>query len=84
MKMNKDERVIVLHSNTIRSLLSEGHCLAQMYYCLAQMHYCMSKVNLESNEIHDFYDRIHVDEKWFFISEATFRLHLAPGEAQLK
>jgi hypothetical protein len=44
----------------------------------------MSKVNLESNEIHDFYDKTHVDEKWFFTSEATFRLYLAPGEAQPK
>jgi len=40
----------------------------------------MSKVNLETNEIHDFYDSVHVDEKWFFISEASLRMYLAPGE----
>jgi hypothetical protein len=44
------------------------------------MCYCKSKVNLESNEIHDFYDSVHVDEKWFYISDATLRIYLAPGE----
>jgi len=73
MKLDKDDPVILPHSNAIKPLLTETHKLARVYYC-------MSKVNLETNEIHDFYDSVHVDEKWFFISEASLRMYLAPGE----
>jgi hypothetical protein len=42
--------------------------------------YCLSKVDPLEQKFHDFYNYVHVDEKWFFISEEKLRCYIAPGE----
>ena len=32
------------------------------------------------NHFHHFYDSVHIDEKWFFISEEMLPVYCAPDE----
>ena len=42
--------------------------------------FAASKLTEPENHFHHFYDSIHIDEKWFFISEKMLRVYLAPDE----
>ena len=39
-----------------------------------------SKLSEPNDHIHHFYDSVHIDEKWFFISEKQLRVYLAPDK----
>ena len=40
----------------------------------------MSRIDAATRLYNNFYQAVHVDEKWFFISEKELRLYIAPGE----
>ena len=42
--------------------------------------YAVSKYNPDDNTFHSFYNSVHVDEKWFFLTEAQLRLYIATDE----
>jgi hypothetical protein len=74
MKIDKDDNVIIPHSNAIRPTLRDDHQLARVLYSA-------DNLDIATEQYHDYYDSVHVDEKWFFITEAQLRMYLVPGEA---
>jgi len=73
MKDDKRDAVIMPVTIALKPLLTEEHKLQRVLYCC-------SKFNAAENRYHDFYDSIHIDEKWFFISEKQLRVYLAIDE----
>ena len=43
-------------------------------------HILSNKIDPVTREYDDCFQSVHVDEKWFFISEKELRLYIAPGE----
>jgi hypothetical protein len=75
LKNDDDNPVIIPHNSALRPLLSEHHKLMRTLFCI-------EKLNPVDNQYDDFYQSVHVDEKWFFITESHLRLYLVPGEAK--
>jgi hypothetical protein len=73
MKVDKNDSVIVPHSNAIKPTLDEPHKFARVLYAI-------SNLNLDTEQYHDYYDSVHIDEKWFFLTEVQLRMYLVPGE----
>jgi hypothetical protein len=73
MKEDKDNAVIVPHSNAIRPLLEEHHQFARVLHAVANL-------DAAAGRCHSYFDAVHVDEMWFFITETELNLHLVPGE----
>jgi hypothetical protein len=74
MKNDHDDCVIRPHSNAIKPTLEGHHKFARVLYAVAHM-------NLDMETYHHYYDFVHVDEKWFFLTEADLFAYLVPGEA---
>ena len=65
------------HSNAIKPLLTESNKIGRLRYCLAQI----IPATLNDNPLFDgFYNVVHVDEKWFNVTEANQRILLMPDE----
>jgi hypothetical protein len=48
---------------------------------MARLKFCLNKRG--ANGLYNsMYDRVHVDEKWFFLTRVTERYYLAPDEEQ--
>ena len=60
-------------SIAVKPLLTEMHKVQRVMFATSQL----SEPN---DHFHYFYDSVHIDEKWFFISEKQLRVHLAPDE----
>jgi hypothetical protein len=73
MKNDREDMVIMPVTLALKPLLSEEHKLQRVLYCL-------TKANSLDQKFHDFYNYVHVDEKWFFISEEKLRCYIAPDE----
>jgi hypothetical protein len=73
MKEDKNDNVIVPHSNALMTHLQDHHQFARVLYSVANL-------NIVSGQYHDYFDLVHVDEKWFFLTEAQLSLYLVPGE----
>ena len=66
--------VIMPRSLALKPMLTEIHKVQRVLFAA-------SKLNPVDNHFHPFDNSIHVDEKWFFISEKTLRvLYCVPGE----
>jgi hypothetical protein len=50
------------------------------HHKLIRCEYAMSKLDSVDLQYNDFYQSVHVDEKWFFISENQLHLYIVPGE----
>ena len=50
------------------------------HHKLIRCEYAMSKLDPVDLQYNDFYQSVHVDEKWFFISEKQLHLYIVPGE----
>ncbi len=74
MKDDPHDRVIFPHLNAIKPTLDEHHKFARVLYAIAHM-------NLDTEKYHDYYDSVHIDEKWVFFTEADLLIYLVPGEA---
>ena len=73
LKNDRDNPVIMPCSSVLRPLLTEQHKLVRTLFCI-------SKLNSLDGLYDDHYQTVHVDEKWFFITESNLRLYLVPGE----
>jgi hypothetical protein len=65
--------VIVPHSNAIKPYLTEENMMTRLMY--AGEH-----IDVDTGYYNDPYRTIHVDEKWFVISEVMLHMYLVPGE----
>lgn len=68
-----DDPVIVAHTNVLKPLLTPEHQFQRV--CYAVMHF-----NRDDNSYDGFYQTVHVDEKWFYLTEEQMRIYMAPGE----
>ena len=73
MKCDKDDPVIVSCTSVLKPTLTQQHELLRACYCV-------SKIDPATRLYNDFYEAVHVDEKWFFITEKDLHLYIAPGE----
>lgn len=73
MKQQQDDAVILPHTNSLKPLLTPEHQFQRV--CYAVMH-----LNENDHKYDGFYQHVHVDEKWFFLTEQQMRMYLAPGE----
>jgi hypothetical protein len=69
--------LLVWHSNAVKPTLTPANQLERLRYCLAQI---SQETILENPTFDGFYNRIHLDEKWFYIFEENQRMLLVPGE----
>ena len=73
MKCEKDNPVIIPCTSALKPRLTEHHELLRACYCI-------SKIDPETRLYDDFYESVHVDEKWFFITEKDLHLYITPDE----
>jgi hypothetical protein len=74
MKQDKHDNVLlVAHSNAIRPHLQEHRQFVRVLYSIANL-------NIEIGDYHDYFDSVHVDRKWFFLTEQQLNLYIVPGE----
>jgi hypothetical protein len=66
-------QVIMPVTIALKPLLTDAHKVNRMVYCCRFL-------NAEQNTFHDFYNHVHVDEKWFFVCPRSLRLYLAADE----
>jgi DNA-binding Xre family transcriptional regulator len=59
MKQDKEDSVILSHSNALKPHLEDHHKFARVLYSI-------SNLDLDTEEYADYFDSVHVDEKWFF------------------
>ena len=70
--MNAGE--VVPHTDTIAPALTEQNKVHPFMYCADEV---------KSNGMFkDMYDRVHVDEKWFYVDRITKRVYRSKGETQ--
>jgi hypothetical protein len=73
MKESTLDKVIVPSTIALKPLLTEEHKLQRVLYCVLHL-------NPIDNKYNDFYDNVHIDKKWFFISEKQLRVYIAADE----
>ncbi len=73
LKCDKDDPVIIPCTSALKPALTEHHKLLRTCYCV-------SRIDRETRLFNNFLQAVHVDEKWFFISEKDLRIYIAPGE----
>ena len=74
-RMIKLEGVLVPHSSSLKPKLTEYNKLARVEFCLSE------RRDGDPGLYKDMYNRVHVDEKWFYITKVKDRYYLVPGEA---
>ena len=72
MKNGRD-RVIMPFTSALKPALTEIHKVGRVLYSV-------SKLNPADLHYNDFYNSVHVDEKWFFLSEKELRVYIATDE----
>ena len=76
-KMKMHEKVIHPHSNAIKPYLTDEHKLHRLAYAADHV------IEVDGEKKWDgMYEEIHVDEKWFFISQETQRVYLTQNEKE--
>jgi hypothetical protein len=73
MKNDGDEPVIMTCTSALKPALTEQHKLLRVTFCL-------TKIDPLTCQYDNCYQSVHVDEKWFLITEKVLRLHTARGE----
>ena len=72
-RMIADDGVLVPHTSVIKPTFTEQN----KYH---RVEFCLSERAEEGGLYKDFYDRVHIDEKWFYLTQIKERYYLAPGE----
>jgi hypothetical protein len=62
-----------MHTSALRPTLTEQNKLARILFILEQ-------INQVTDQYDPQFDRVHIDEKWFFLTRNTVRYYLAEGE----
>lgn len=72
MKCDKDDPVIIPCTSALKPALTPQHELLRVSFCLTE-------IDPVTRLYDDYYQQsIHVDEKWFFITEEELHLYIAP------
>ena len=74
LRQDKDDPVIIACMSALKPLLTQQH---ELLPCVT---FCLTRIDPVTCEYDDCFQSVHVDEKWFFISEKELRLYIAPGE----
>lgn len=72
--------VLRRHSNAVKPFLTDANKIERLKYCLSMLK--PKSLNAEAPEFIDMYDRIHVDEKWFYISKTAETYYLVEDEEE--
>ena len=75
MKQDKHDTVIMPRSIAVKSFL-----LLKDMHTVQRVLFATSKLTGPENHFHHFYDSVHIDEKWFFISEKMLLVYCFPDE----
>ena len=67
------EGEICSHTNAVKPFLTEQNIRARLEFCLKHVH-------METKLFDKMMDVVHVDEKWFYMTQNTRRYYLAPNE----
>lgn len=62
------------HTNAIKPYLTDANKVNRVKFCLSMLDHD------NPAQFQDMMNTIHIDEKWFYITEQTSRFYLAPGE----
>ena len=73
LKQDKTDSVILSHSNALKPHLQDHHKFARVLYAVANL-------DLDTEEYSSYFNSIHIDEKWFFLTEEQLHMYLVPGE----
>ena len=74
MKSDREKDTVILPvSIAAQPLLTEEHKSQRVFYCC-------ENVNFVDSTFNDCFSSIHIDEKWFFISEKQLRMYITPDE----
>ena len=68
------EGLIKPHSNAIKPFLNDANKIARLEFAISMLD------PLKPDMFQDMMDRVHIDEKWFFITITNNRYYLADGE----
>ena len=68
-----DETIILPHSSPLYPYLTEEHRSARVFYAL-------SKLDLTTGRYDGCYQRVDVDEKWFFLTLMQLKMYLTQRE----
>jgi hypothetical protein len=73
------ENIIMPHSNAIKPWLTDENKETRFLYAADEVEKVSSAAGIEYR-FKGVYDTVHLDEKWFFMTEATLRVYLAQEE----
>jgi hypothetical protein len=68
------------HSSAIKLFLTPTNKLERIQFCLAQLNPC--QLDDHDPTFLDMFDRIHVDEEWFYMTKTANKFYLAVGEVE--
>jgi hypothetical protein len=68
-------RAIKAHSSSLRPLLAESNRMNRMRFVLSKLIYKDGQYSFDS-----FYQYVHIDEKWFYMTRINERYYIVPGE----
>jgi hypothetical protein len=74
----REEKIIQPHSSPLKPYLTEHNKLMRFLYCQNRIFTDGFGVKRWAGA----YDEIHVDEKWFFITEKALKVYLTPKEKE--
>lgn len=73
--------IITPHTNALKPNLTETNKLTRFFYAVSHVHEIREDDN---DKLYDFsafdFNQVHLDEKWFFLTEENLRVYLARGE----
>jgi hypothetical protein len=75
-RMRRDPNDVVIMPNAIalQPSLSDVQKVQRVLFAVSKLN------QVKDHHFHPFYDSIHVDKKWFFISGKILRVYCIPGE----
>jgi hypothetical protein len=66
------EKLLRPHTSAIKPILTDVNKMARLEFCLNKQ---------GANGVYNaMFDRVHVEEKWFFLTRVTERYYLAPDK----
>jgi hypothetical protein len=77
-KRNNANKVLVRHTSNLRPTLTATNKRARFDFCISQIN--NGTLHLRHPKYCAQYDKVHIDEKWFYLTQDGERYILAPGE----
>ena len=71
--MAMNENIICPHTSALKLTLTDQNKLSRMLFIAEQ-------VNPDTCHYYEQFDRVHVDENWFYLMKTSVRYYLSPDE----